>query len=49
MVKRHTSNKEFEKLKEEIHRVIGNKFKGHRDGDYEKLLLKSNDDITGKS
>ncbi|MFY3740513.1 MAG: hypothetical protein HMLIMOIP_000952 [Candidatus Nitrosomirales archaeon] len=32
------SSKEFEKLTAEIHRVIGNKFKDHKDGDCEKLI-----------
>jgi len=40
MVQRHVSKKEFERLTEKIHRVIGEKFKDHKDGDYEELLFK---------
>ncbi len=39
MHKRCMSNKEFERLTEEIHHTIGSKFKDHSDGDCEKLLF----------
>jgi hypothetical protein len=40
MVQRQISKKEFERLTKKIHRVIGEKFKEHKDGDYEELLSK---------
>jgi len=40
MVQQQISTREFVKLTAKIHRVIGNKFKDHNDGDCEKLLFK---------
>lgn len=40
MVQRQISRKEFERLTKKIHHIIGEKFKDHKDGDYEELLFK---------
>lgn len=40
MVQRQKSKKEFERLTKKIHRIIGEKFRKHKDGDYEELLFK---------